>query len=74
MNYETLKMKMSDLLRADHAPFWRENIPGVFISDGANFRFPYYHTGADDITHLNFDFLKKVTQASLLTLIAMGDG
>ena len=73
MNYETLRMKMPDLLRADHAPFWRDIIPGIFISDGANFRYPYYHNGADDITHLNFDFLKKVTQASLLTLIAMAE-
>lgn len=64
---------MPDLLRADHALFWRDNIHAIFISDSANFRYPYYHTGGDTIKHLNFDFIKKIAQTSLLTLINMAE-
>ena len=73
MNFADLEIKMHDLLRADHAPFWRDNIPAIFISDTANFRYPYYHTGADTIEHLDFDFIKKIAQASLLTMIDMAE-
>ncbi len=71
MSYNEIQEKMKDLLRSDHAPFWREHIPAIFISDSANFRYPYYHTGADTIDHLDFTHIKKVTQAALLTLIVM---
>ncbi len=73
MNYVNIALKMRDLLRSDHAPFWRDNIPAIFISDSANFRDPHYHTGADTIEYLDFEFIKKIAQASLLTLIAMAE-
>jgi len=73
MDYTDIHEKMHDLLRADHAPFWREDIHAIFISDSANFRFPHYHTGSDTIEHVDFDFVKKIAQASLLTLIAMAE-
>ncbi len=73
MDYPTIHKKMHDLLRADHAPFWRDNIHAIFISDSANFRCPHYHTGSDTIEHVDFDFVKKVAQASLLTMIAMAE-
>ena len=73
MNFANLYLKMTDLLRADHAPFWRDNIPSIFITDSADFRYPYYHTGADTIDHLDFDFIKKIAQASLLTMINMAE-
>ncbi len=73
MDYATIHVKMHDLLRADHAPFWRDNIHAIFISDSANFRCPHYHTGSDTIEHVDFDFVKKVAQASLLTMIAMAE-
>jgi len=73
MDYHNIHIKMHDLLRADHAPFWRDNIHAIFISDSANFRYPHYHTGSDTIEHVDFDFVKKIAQASLLTLIAMAE-
>ncbi|MHA1562889.1 MAG: M28 family peptidase, partial [Promethearchaeota archaeon] len=73
MNYDNIIIKMPDLLRADHAPFWRENIPAIFITDTANFRCPHYHTGSDTIEHVDFDFVKKIAQTCLLTLIAMAE-
>jgi hypothetical protein len=54
-----------DTLRSDHAPFWAENIPGIFVSDSANFRSPYYHTAEDKHTHINFNALLKIAKATL---------
>lgn len=73
MDYANINKHMHDLLRADHAPFWRDNIHAIFISDSADFRYPYYHTGGDTIDHLDFDFMKKITQTCLLTLIAIAE-
>jgi hypothetical protein len=73
LDYANISISLPDLLRADHAPFWRDNIHAIFISDSANFRCPHYHTGSDTIEHVNFDFVKKIAQASLLTMIAMAE-
>ena len=73
LDFYALQEQMLDLLLSDHAPFWRDNIPAIFISDSAHMRYPYYHTGADTIDHLDFEYIEKIAQASLLTLIAMGD-
>jgi hypothetical protein len=69
LRFEKIVKWIHDALRADHAPFWKENIPALMITDTANFRNPYYHTEADTIDKLNFDFMKKVTQATLATVI-----
>lgn len=69
LDYEGIKQIMPDLLRSDHAPFWRFKIPAIMITDTANFRNPYYHTGGDTINTLNFPFMKKICQATLLTII-----
>ena len=70
-DYEQCAHFMRDLLRSDHAPFWRENIPGIFLTDSGNFRFPYYHTPADTIDKIDFDFLSKVCKAVLGTIVEL---
>ncbi|TXT67471.1 MAG: Aminopeptidase YwaD [Promethearchaeota archaeon] len=69
IGYEQIAKTFPDLLRSDHGPFWRENIPGLFLTDTANFRFPYYHTQADTIEKLDFGFLTQITKATIATLI-----
>ena len=71
LKFETLAKRFGDTLRSDHAPFWRVDIPALMITDTANFRYPYYHTEADTIDKLDFDFIRKVTQATIATLIEM---
>lgn len=58
-----------DLRRSDHAPFWDKNIPALMITDGANFRNPYYHTPNDKSVHLNYTFMQQVIGAALLTVL-----
>ena len=70
ITYDEAAHGMRDLLRSDHAPFWRENIPALLLSDGANFRYPYYHTRADTIDKLDFDFLAKICRATVSTALS----
>ncbi|MFW9850932.1 MAG: M28 family peptidase, partial [Candidatus Thorarchaeota archaeon] len=68
-NYEQAVQIMPDILRSDHAPFWREGIPALMLTDSAEFRSPYYHTSADSIDKLDFDFLTKICKAVVATAI-----
>jgi hypothetical protein len=69
-DYEFIRRNMWDLLRSDHAPFWKHGYKGLMISDSANFRNPFYHTPGDIINTLDFSFLKKVCQATIATTIS----
>jgi len=68
-SYEVMNQKMYDLLRSDHAPFWREGIPAIIVSDSANFRTPFYHTQADTIDKLDFGCIVRVCRASIATAL-----
>jgi Zn-dependent M28 family amino/carboxypeptidase len=57
----TLKL-FPDLLRSDHAPFWQQDIPAVFVTDTANFRNPHYHTAEDTVDTLDGPFLSGSAQ------------
>ncbi|KAA1242139.1 M28 family peptidase [Aquimarina sp. RZ0] len=57
-----------DLRRSDHASFWDGGIPALFIVDGGDFRNPNYHAPGDDISTLNFEFMKNVVKATLATV------
>lgn len=56
----------SDVLRSDHAAFWEQNYSAVLITDTANLRNPHYHCrgGQDSPATLDFDFARKITQAT----------
>ena len=69
LQYEAIAQVMFDLLRSDHAPFWRAGIPAIFLTDTGDFRYPYYHTQADTIDKLDFDFITKVCKATVATAI-----
>ncbi len=42
-----LPIALPDMLRSDHAPFLREGVPAVILSDTANFRNANYHKPTD---------------------------
>lgn len=54
-----------DLRRSDHAPFWDSGVPALQLTDGANFRNPYYHTPNDTIGTLNMTFMTNVVKAAV---------
>lgn len=57
-----------DLRRSDHTPFWESGRKALMLSDGADTRNFNYHTPADTIGTLNFDFMTKNVKATLATL------
>ena len=71
LDYKGIKQNIPDLLRSDHAPFWRFGIPAIMVTDTASFRNPYYHTGGDTINTIDFPFMKKICQATLATIIKL---
>jgi len=68
LKYDQIFNKFPDILRGDHGPFWKEGFRGIFLTDTGNLRFPFYHTSADTIDKLNFNFIKKISQATLVTI------
>lgn len=60
-----------DLRRSDHAAFWNADLPAIMITDGANFRNNNYHTQADQISTLNFRFMRQVVQATVAAVAEM---
>lgn len=60
-----------DLRRSDHASFWDSGYKALMITDGADTRNPYYHTPADTIGTLNFEFMANVVKATLATLAGL---
>lgn len=53
---------MPDLLRSDHAPFWKNGIGAVMVTDTANFRNPHYHQPGDTPDTLDPPFFAGSTQ------------
>lgn len=64
---------MGILLRSDHAPFWREGIPALMITDTCDLRNPHYHQKSDTIDKLDFDFICKVCQATIKTILELAE-
>jgi Zn-dependent M28 family amino/carboxypeptidase len=59
---ETIEGISHNLLRSDHAPFWRAGIPALMWTDTAEFRNPHYHRATDAPETLDYEFLAGVTK------------
>ncbi|MCH4886173.1 M28 family peptidase [Acidaminobacter sp. JC074] len=65
LSYDQVKIMLPDLLRSDHAPFWKAGIKGLFITDMANFRSELYHTPADQSNRIDYSILDRISAATL---------
>jgi Zn-dependent M28 family amino/carboxypeptidase len=45
-----------DLVRSDHAPFWKNGLGAVLVTDTANFRNPHYHQPTDTLETIDQEF------------------
>jgi Zn-dependent M28 family amino/carboxypeptidase len=61
----------SDLLRSDHASFWKAGYPALFLSDTADLRNSHYHcaSGPDVVADLNTEFAVKTIQMVVGTAV-----
>jgi len=73
-DYQTIVRQVPDILRSDHGPFWKDNVPGIMITDTANFRNPNYHRPGDTIDTLDFEFIVKVCQTTVLCSLDLIEG
>ena len=66
----------SDLRRSDHASFWEVDLPGLFVTDTADFRNAAYHCqGAEDtVDRLDLDFIRANTAATVGATARMLEG
>ena len=55
---------------SDHASFWDQGFKAVMVTDSAFYRNPYYHTAADTMDKLDFDFMAQVVQSLLLFFLS----
>ena len=44
---------------SDHASFWRQDYPGVMVTDTAPFRNPHYHSANDTLETIDFERLAR---------------
>jgi hypothetical protein len=51
-----------DVLRSDHETYVLRGIPGMMVTDTANFRFPDYHKSSDTVARVNIEKLARVVQ------------
>lgn len=56
------EMFFSDIIRSDHYPFWKSNIPALMWTDTSEFRNPNYHLSSDTPDTLNYDFMLEITK------------
>lgn len=59
-----------DARLSDHSPFWDEGFPALLVTDTSFFRNPHYHTPEDRVETLDLEFLAKVTEATIRTVLS----
>jgi Peptidase family M28 len=57
----------ADLRRSDHAAFWDNGYPALFVTDTGEFRNPHYHCtgGPDEIADLSEELAVGITRATV---------
>jgi Zn-dependent M28 family amino/carboxypeptidase len=55
---------------SDHASFWDQGFKAVMLTDSAFYRNPYYHTAADTMDKLDFEFMAEVVQSLVLFFLS----
>ncbi len=55
---------------SDHASFWDQGFKAVMVTDSAFFRNPYYHTAADTMDKLDFEFMAEVVESLVIFFLS----
>lgn len=63
-----------DLVRSDHAPFWRSGLGAVLVTDTANFRNPHYHQPTDTLETIDRDFFLGSAQTVINAIAILLQG
>lgn len=60
-------------LRSDHAAFWQQGIPALFLTDTANYRNHNYHRASDLPETLDYDFLSRNAALVVAATVALAE-
>ena len=63
-----------DLVRSDHAPFWKKGLGAVLVTDTANFRNPNYHQPTDTLETIDREFFLGSAQVIVNAVTALLQG
>ena len=55
---------------SDHASFWDRGFKAVMLTDSAFYRNPYYHTAADTMEKLDFDFMAELVESLVIFFLS----
>ncbi len=55
---------------SDHASFWDQGFKAVMLTDSAFFRNPDYHTAADTMDKLDFEFMAEVVESLVIFFLS----
>jgi Zn-dependent M28 family amino/carboxypeptidase len=55
---------------SDHASFWDQGFKAVMVTDSAFFRNPYYHTAADTMDKLDYEFMAEVVESLVIFFLS----
>ncbi len=55
---------------SDHASFWDQGFKAVMVTDSAFFRNPHYHTAADTMDRLDFEFMAELVESLLIFFLS----
>ncbi|MDP7061446.1 MAG: M20/M25/M40 family metallo-hydrolase [Planctomycetota bacterium] len=57
-----------DAARSDHSPYWEADLPGIMLTDTAEFRNHNYHQPSDTFESLDLEFAAQVSRATAATM------
>jgi Zn-dependent M28 family amino/carboxypeptidase len=55
---------------SDHASFWGQGFKAVMVTDSAFYRNPYYHTPADTMDKLDFEYMAELVQSLVIFFLS----
>ena len=56
---------------SDHSSFWDAGYPALMITDTSFFRNPHYHGSTDTLETLNLDFMAKICEGVIRTVLVL---
>jgi hypothetical protein len=59
-----------DVLRSDHETYVLRGIPGLMVTDTANFRYPHYHQPSDTLDKIDIEKLARVVHGLIAAVKA----
>ncbi|MGD9183330.1 MAG: M28 family peptidase, partial [Desulfobacterales bacterium] len=55
---------------SDHASFWDQGFKAVMLTDSAFYRNPYYHTAADTMDKLDFEYMAELVESLVIFFLS----